>query len=121
MYAFIADLEQQLARAWITKDRAFIESLLAVDWTVTDPAGRILTRQQVLDEAFVSSDRVIDSMVVDEIVVRDFGAVVVATGRTRATGRYREQQSSVTLRFMDVFARRDGRWQVVASQGTLVS
>jgi len=47
--------------------------------------------------------------------------VAVATGRTRAAGSYRGVSATVTLRFTDVFARRQGRWQVVASQGTTVA
>ena len=117
----IEDLEQRLAEAWVSRDRAFIENLLAEDWTVTDPAGRILTRQQVLDETFSTSDRQIDSMIVDDLKVRVLGSAAVATGRTRATGRYQGQSASVALRFTDVLYLVDGQWKVVASQGTLIS
>ena len=117
---FIA-LEERLADAWVQGDRQFIEALLADDWTVTDPSGRILTRQQVLDETFASTDRQIESMSVDELEVRLLGAVVVVTGRTRAVGSYRGQRAAVMLRFTDVFQLREGRWQVVASQGTMLT
>lgn len=117
----VIDLEQQLAQAWVNRDRPFIDGLLAADWTVTDPSGRTLTKQQVLDETFSSADRRIDAMAVDEMTVRSFGSVVVITGRTRATGSYRGQSASVALRFTDVFHLRDGRWQIVASQGTFIA
>ena len=117
----IVDLEQRLAQAWVKSDRAFIEALLAPDWTVTDPSGQVLTRQQVLDETFSSSDRKIDSMSVDDVKVRVLGDVAVATGRTRAAGSYQGQSASVVLRFTDVFVRRNGQWQVVISQGTMVA
>jgi uncharacterized protein (TIGR02246 family) len=117
----ILDLEQRLAQAWVKGDRGFIEGLLAPDWSVTDPSGRILTRQQVIEETFSSADRRIDSMTVDEVNVRLFGNVAVATGRTQATGSYQGQKASVALRFTDVFHLRDGRWQVVASQGTVIA
>ena len=55
--AALVELEHKLASAWVTGDRPFIEALLAQDWTVTDPSGKVLSRQQVLDEAFVTSDR----------------------------------------------------------------
>jgi len=60
-------------------------------------------------------------MTVDEVNVRMLGAVAIATGRTRATGSYQGQKASVALRFTDVFHFCDGRWQVVASQGTLIA
>lgn len=115
------ELEQRLAAAWVKGDRAFIESLLADDWAVTDPSGRVLTKRQVLDETFASSDRRIEAMTVDEVEVRLLGDAAVVTGRTRATGSYRGQSGTAILRFTDVFHYRDGRWQVVASQGTSIT
>jgi ketosteroid isomerase-like protein len=116
----ILALEQRLAQAWVDRDRRFIEQLLAADWTVTDASGRILRKQQVIDETFASTERRIDAMTVDDVVVRDLGGVAVATGRTRASGSYRGTRASVELRFTDVFVRRDGRWQVVTSHATTV-
>ena len=39
----IADIEQRLARAWVDRDRAAIDAILAADWSVIDSAGRVLT------------------------------------------------------------------------------
>jgi uncharacterized protein (TIGR02246 family) len=119
--AAIVALEERLARAWVERDRAFIDGLLAPDWTVTDPSGRVLTKQQVLDETFSSTERRVESMTIDEVAVRFVGEIAIATGRTRASGSYRGQVASVVLRFTDVLARRDGRWQVVVSHGTMVA
>jgi ketosteroid isomerase-like protein len=117
----LTELEQKLASAWVKGDRPFIEALLAPDWTVTDPSGRVLSRQQVLDEAFVTSDRQVTSMTVDDLRVRFLGNAAVVTGRTRATGSYQGNAASVVLRFTDVFVLVDSRWKIVASQGTLVT
>jgi ketosteroid isomerase-like protein len=117
----IEALEQRLARAWVERDRAFIENLLAPEWTVTDPSGRVLTRRQVLDETFSCSDRQIDSMTVDDVAVKMLGTTAIATGRTRAAGRYQGQPVTVALRFTDVFHRVDRLWKVVASHGTLIT
>jgi ketosteroid isomerase-like protein len=117
----IARIEQQIAKAWVSHDRATIDAILAPEWSVTDASGHILTKQQVLDETFGSTDRRIDTMMIDDVRVRLYGNTAVTTGRTRATGSYRGTSSSVVLRFTDVFIRRDGRWQVVASHGSIVS
>ena len=117
----IVELEQQLAQAWVLRDRGFIDDVLAAEWTVTDPSGRVLTKQQVLDETFSSDERTIDSMTVDEIVVRLFGTVAVATGRTRAAGSYKGERASVELRFTDVLQKLGDRWRFVVSQGTFVA
>jgi ketosteroid isomerase-like protein len=117
----ILDLEQRLAQAWVRRDRAFIDDVLAAEWSVTDPSGRVLGKQQVLDETFSSDERQIDSMTVDDVTIRVFGGVAVATGRTRASGSYKGARASVVLRFTDVLQRRDDRWQFVVSHGTLVA
>lgn len=117
----LRELEQRLAAAWVSGDRAFIDSLLADDWTVTDQAGRVLTKHQVLDEAFASSERRIEAMTVDDVRVRVLDGAAVVTGRTRATGSYRGQKGTATLRFTDVFHLRGDRWQIVASQGTTIA
>ena len=114
-------IEQRLAGAWVTNDRQTIEGILASDWTVIDITGRVLTRPEVLSEAFDSGDRRVDSMTVDDVRIRLLGEVAVVTGRTTAEGSYRGAGVKVVLRFTDVFARRDGSWQVVASQGTPVA
>lgn len=119
--AAIAEIEQRLAKAWVEVDRAFIETLLAPDWSVTDASGRVLNKQQVLKETFESEDRRIQEMSVDDVRVRTFGEMAVATGQTRATGSYQGEVASVVLRFTDVFVRRDGRWQVVASHGSNIA
>lgn len=59
-------------------------------------------------------------MTVDEVEVRLFRDTAVATGRTRATGSYHGKAASVVLRFTDVFIRRNGRWQIVASHASTV-
>jgi ketosteroid isomerase-like protein len=116
----LADIEERIATAWVNGDRSFIEQILAEDWSVTDLTGRVLKRAEVLEEAFGSKDRQIVSMRIDEVNVRPFGDWAIVTGRTHAAGAYQGETAEVTLRFTDVFANRNGRWQVVASQATLL-
>ena len=114
-------IEERLGRAWVEGDRSFIEQILADDWSVTDLTGRVLKKAEVLEEAFGSKDRKVVSMQIDEIRVRSFADWAIVTGRTQATGEYRGEAAEVTLRFTDVFAYRNGNWQVVASQATLIN
>ena len=116
----LRDIEEQLAKAWVAGDRAFIEQVLADDWSVTDLTGRVLTKAQVLEEAFAANDRRVVSMRITGIGVRAFGDWAIVTGRTDAAGEYLGEAVTVTLRFTDVFVKRDGRWQAVASQATLI-
>lgn len=114
-------VEKRLAAAWVDGDRSTIEQTLADDWSVVDLTGRILSKADVLEEVFGSKDRKIVSMNIDDLSVRSFGDWAIVTGRTRAAGEYQGAVASVTLRFTDVFAYRDGNWQAVASRATLIS
>jgi hypothetical protein len=115
------DIEKRLAAAWVKGDRLFIEQILADDWSVTDLTGRILTKAEVLEEAFGSKGRKIVSMEIDDINVRSFGDWAIVTGRTRAAGEYQGEVAEVALRFTDVFVYRDGNLQAVVSQATLIN
>ena len=116
----LTQIEHRLVRAWIDGDRKTVDSILASDWSVIDLTGRVLTKAQVMQE-FGSRDRRIESGSVDDLNVRVFGEITVVTGRSVLTGTYQGKQASVVQRFTDVFARRDGRWQAVASQGTQIA
>ena len=59
----------------------------------------------------------IEMLKVDDLSVRTFGEAAVVTGRTTMTTGG-TNPGTVTLRFTDVFIRRAGRWQVVASHAT---
>jgi ketosteroid isomerase-like protein len=111
-----AQIEQQLARAWVESDRATLDRIIALDWTTIAITGDVLTRAEVMANFFRNGKSPIGAMTIDDVRVRMLGQVAVVTGRTvaRATG----SQTDVVLRFTDVFAFRDGRWQIVASQGT---
>lgn len=117
----LADIEQRLAVAWVEGDSLFIEQTLADDWSVTDLTGRVLTKTEVLEEAFSSKDRQVVSMSIDDVSVRPFDDWAIVTGRTKAAGEYQGEAAEVTLRFTDVFVKRHGKWQVVASQATLIN
>jgi ketosteroid isomerase-like protein len=114
-------IEERLAAAWVERDRLFIEQTLADDWSVTDLTGQVLTKPEVLKEVFDSENRQVVSMQIEDINVRPFGDWAIVTGRTDAAGEYQGEVAEVRLRFTDVFAYRDGRWQVVASHATLLN
>jgi hypothetical protein len=116
----LTQIEHRIVKAWLDGDRATIESILAADWSVIDLTGRVLTKTQVMQE-LGSGDRKIESGSVDDLNIRLFGDTAVVTGRSVLAGSYQGKRASVTQRFTDVFVKRDGRWQAVASQGTQVA
>jgi ketosteroid isomerase-like protein len=116
----LTQIEQRLVKSWVDGDRAAVEAILAHDWSVIDMTGHVLTKQKVMKE-FGSGDRRIESGSIDDLKVRAFGEIAVVTGRSELTGSYRGTRAIVVQRFTDVFAKREGRWQAVASQGTQIA
>jgi ketosteroid isomerase-like protein len=115
----LARIPQELARAWLQHDRAFIEATLAPEWSVTQADGSILTRATVLGTFF---DTVaFDSNVVDDVSVMLFGETAVVRGKTTASARVNGAPVSARIRFTDVFVKRNGRWQAVASHASAIS
>ena len=118
--AELTQIENRLVKAWLDGDRKTVDSILASEWSVIDLTGHVLTREQVLKE-LGSGDRRIESGSVDDLRIRTYGDTAIVTGRSVLAGTYQGNKASVTQRFTDVFIKRDGRWQVVASQGTQVA
>ena len=117
--AELRDIENQLVAAWVAGDSSVHERVLAEDWTVIDAQGRIRSKDQVLEEMFRPGERDISGRI-DEVKVRPYGDWAIVTGKTHVEGRYEGNDIKVTLRFMDVFRRTEGKWHVVASQATLL-
>jgi ketosteroid isomerase-like protein len=112
-------MERGLATAYMRGDRAFVDDLLADDWTSTDYTGRIWTKANVL-ALFGPAGPVFTKVEIDVDRVRMFGDVAVVTGRSVSAGRFQDRTIDVTQRFTDIYVKHDGRWRVVASQGTQV-
>ena len=116
----LRDIENQLVAAWVAGDPSVHLRVLAEEWSVIDAQGRIRNKSEVLEEMFRPGEREISGRI-DEVNVRPYGDWAIVTGKTHVAGRYEGNELKVTLRFMDVFRRTEGKWQVVASQATLLN
>ena len=107
-------IEEQLASTWKNRDCAGWGALVAADWSVTHIDAQVITKAQALEMCRMGPSV---SSTVDQLRVRSYGDMAIVTGRTKATVSGAAPQT-VTLRFTDVFVRRDRRWIVVASHAT---
>ena len=111
------ELQQLLATAYLRGDRTFVDALLADDWTSTDYQGRIWTKAAVL-AMFDGPRPPMTKAEIDVDRVRLLGDVAIVTGQSLSAGRVDGREVTVRQRYTDIYARRDGRWRIVASQGT---
>lgn len=94
-----------------------IERIMADDYRITVSNGRILDKREDL-EPLKSGKVKFDTAEVEDVNVRMFGTAAVVTGVAKFTARVDGKPASFKERFTDVYAKRNGRWQPVASHTT---
>ena len=117
--AVLAQIQQDLSRAWVAGDRPAIEQIIAPEWRSTGPDGRASDRASVLTDVFEKRIHKIHRLDIDDVRVRVFDDAAVVTGRTHGVGEFAGAPYDVVIRFTDTFVRRKGRWQAVASHASL--
>lgn len=116
----IKKLEQDWAQAVVKEGAASVDQFEADDIITTDPTGRITGKAE--DKTDLSSgDYKIQSEELSDLTVHVYGNTAVATATNAMKGTYKGQDLSGKYRFTDTWVKRNGKWQVVASQYTKVS
>jgi ketosteroid isomerase-like protein len=117
--AALIQLERDWDKAFSEKNVAFIEKVVAEEFIGTYDDGSRGDKKIELENAATFNKR-IDVATLDEFTVKVYGDTAVVWFRKSMTGPMQGRTVTVRDRFVDVFVRRDGRWQCVASQSTMV-
>lgn len=113
----MAELEK-LERTWIeTGDTEVLSRIVAEDFTYIDADANVLNRQQYLKT--VSRLHITDSELKD-LKTRIYGDIAIVTNTWSGTYTFDGKETTETLRYTDVFIRRNGAWQAINSQATRV-
>ena len=115
----LIQLERDWDRAFLMNDTAFIDRVLAPDFVAVYPDGSRGDRATELANA-AAFDLKIDSSTLDEFTIQVHGDTAVVWFRRSLVGPSQGQRLEVIYRYLDVFVRRAGRWQCVASQSLRV-
>ncbi len=108
-----------LEEASITKkDRGALERYYADEYVYTHSNGTVLNKAQEIS-SIMSPDQAWTAYKIDDAKARIYGNVAIATGLETLTGTSKAYASGAR-RFTEVFVRRNGRWQMVGGQTTLV-
>jgi hypothetical protein len=88
--------------------------LKADDWLYTDADGKVTAKAQDLADAGFVTYQATDFKM-SNLKVRIYGDTAVVTGRQTEVATMAGKDASAVFRVTDVWRRRDGRWQAIAS------
>jgi ketosteroid isomerase-like protein len=115
----LMQMERDWTEASLKKDAATLDKILADDWVGQGPTGT-QPKAQALAE-LKSGDSKLDSITLGDMKVRVFGDTAIVTGSDDEKSAYKGKDTSGHWIWTDVFAKRQGHWQAVASQGTIMA
>jgi ketosteroid isomerase-like protein len=116
----VRQLHSEIVQAQLTSDTATLDRLWADDHIFTNPLGVVQSKAQRLAEIH-SGGRTLEAFSIADIEVRAYGDTAVVTSRATLKGQRQGQDISGQYRGIDVYVKRQGRWQVVAAQATRIA
>ena len=115
--ASLLEAAERLAQAEAKGDIPALEALLASDYQGYDPSGRRQDRAGVL-RGYAQGGVRVTTLLQSDLRVRVLGEAGLVAGINVMVGQQGHEHFDLRLRFLDVYAWREGRWQLVASQDT---
>lgn len=114
-HILLKSLADRWDQAIVAKDRAAIEANMAADFRQIDGAGHIENKASFV-EGLLDPQLQIDPYTVEDFEIRLYGEAALLSGRTRMRGRYAGKVFESHYRYIDVYVRRGGEWQIVSVQ-----
>ena len=115
----LAKIEDEWIQARLKGDVTYLERLYGPELRITGTDGSVIERNTDIAR-FASGAIKPQSMEREDMRITVYGDAAVVIGRDNLKGSYNGVPGVGSVRFTHVYVRRDGRWQLVASQGTWV-
>ena len=116
----LLQMERDWNQATLTKDSKTLNRIIAEDWTGIDFKGVTTTKSESIAELKAGESKN-QSVELGDMTVRVYGNSAVVVGSDTEKSRYQGKDSSGKYAWMDVFVKRNGRWQAVASESTKIA
>ena len=117
----VKQMIKEYRQALLKRDVAALERIWADDYTFINASGELLSKADRLANLRSGATALGAIKSEDEPVVRVYGDAAVAISRVTIAGRYSGRETSGVFRSMHVWAKRQGRWQLVANQQTRIT
>lgn len=113
----IIELDRKRMDAMGAKDIAFLSEVLGDDLLYVHSSARLDTKESLIGN-MQSGSTVYQSVIPSDVTARDFGDSVVLTGIARIKVNSGGNAMNFGVRFTDIYAKRNGKWQMVVWQST---
>jgi ketosteroid isomerase-like protein len=113
----LMQMERDWADAIVKHDAAAVSRITAEDWRETGWDGQSFGKAEALADLPLGTT---ESITMDPITVRVFGDVAIVTTGDTEKSTYKGKDSSGHYVWTDVYMKRNGQWQAVATQGSRV-
>jgi hypothetical protein len=110
----ILQLERDWTQSFVTMDVAANERIVADDFLGTEPDGKRIKKADLIAEVKTGDALLSNRLNEDDVTIRFYGQTAVVNG----SESWKRKPDGKTGRFIwtDIFVKRTGKWQVVASQ-----
>ena len=111
--AEVEGLEKELVAAIAKTDLATYDRIVADDYVAYEPSGKENAKADIL-ASYRAGTRRYTNLEIFEVRGRVHGDTAVVTARTRGFRREGDKDVPNNVRYIRVYARRDGKWRAVA-------
>jgi len=112
-------VEMARGRALLNADTTALSRMVATEFIEVARTGQLRTKADNIRD-IASGDLKLTSVRYDSLAVRIYGDVALLRGIADNTGTFHGMPFSGRIRYTRVFVLRDGRWQAVSMQQTLM-
>ena len=105
--------------AMIKNDLVTFDTMLGNEFVYHQPTGKVVNKAQYI-ESLRSGAVKINSAVRENVTINVIGDTATAMGETKVDLVRNGEAGKVLLRYLNVWTKRDGRWQLIARQSAFV-
>jgi ketosteroid isomerase-like protein len=122
----IRSLEQQRLRAYLQLDSVALDRIISEDYRSIYANGEVVTKSQEMQwiKSAPANSLSTVTATTEDLSVRPYGAIALLTGRLVIKGKITWSQNdfvmSASFRYTATYAKKQSRWQIVASQFTKI-
>src|SRR5712691_8938708 len=113
--AELVRLQREMIGTSLRGDKSAFERYTDETYIETDNNGAVTTRARILDNFLTPPSSMKPTLEIQDVQVHVYGDTAVMSSRDIYRAEANGQKITVSFRTTDVWLRRDGRWQLIAS------